>query len=215
MRVVLVHGMGRTPLSMLRLARALRRARHEVTVFGYLAAVERFSRILARLGGRLGESGARGPYAVVGHSLGGLLVRAVLGQPPASLTPPAHLFMLGTPNQPPGLARRFHRFWTYRGINGECGQLLASPSFFAHLAPVSIPYTIIAGTAGFTGRRSLFGDDPNDGIVTLRETLISPQDRPVTFPVRHTFMMNDARVRRTLLEALEAEGRAVRHAAGG
>jgi pimeloyl-ACP methyl ester carboxylesterase len=214
MHVVLVHGMGRTPLSMLRLARTLRRAGHGVSVLGYVAAVESFGRILGRIASRLGGSGARGPYAVVGHSMGGLLARAALAQPPASLAPPAHLIMLGTPNQPPRLAQRYHRLWTYRRVNGECGQLLARTSFYTHLPPVSVRYTIIAGTGGSTGRRSPFGDEANDGVVAVSETLVSPADRLIIVPVRHTFMMNDSRVRAAVLEVLEAERRALPPDAG-
>jgi hypothetical protein len=109
--------------------------------------------------------------------------------------------MLGTPNQPPRQARRYGRLLPYRWINGECGQLLMQPEFFALLPPLAIPYTIIAGTRGGPGRRP-FGDEPNDGLVAVSETIVSGSDRPVTVPARHTFMMNDRRVRALILRIL-------------
>jgi hypothetical protein len=63
--------------------------------------------------------------------------------------------------------------------------------------------TIIAGTRGAPGG-SAFGAEPNDSVVAVGETLISSSDLPFTFPVRHTFMMNDAGVRALILRILEA-----------
>src|SRR3954469_6129068 len=101
MQVILIHGMGRTALSMLRLGRAIRRAGHPVHLFGYVAAVEPFARIADRARRECARLGARGPYAIVGHSLGGLLARVALAGAPASFPLPRHLMMLGTPHHPP------------------------------------------------------------------------------------------------------------------
>lgn len=201
MRLLLVHGMGRTPLSLTRLARALRRDGHHVERLGYVAALETFERIRSRVRSRL-ESLARvgEPYAVIGHSLGGLALRASLsGLAPA----PRHLVMLATPNQPPRLARRLRRFWPYRWVCGNSGQLLAQPTFFAQLPTPSVPYTIIAGSAGPQGRGSLFGQEVNDWIVTVDETKVLPSDEPTVLPVGHTFMMNDRQVQAAIRRALE------------
>lgn len=201
MRLLLVHGMGRTPLSLGRLARVLRQEGHRVERLGYVAAIETFESIRARVRRRV-EALARAdePYAVLGHSLGGLALRAALsGLAPA----PRHLVMLATPNQPPRLACRLQRLWPYRVICGESGQLLARSEFFRQLPPPPVPYTIIAGTAGPCGRRSPFGQEANDWIVAVEETKIGPGDRPVTLPVGHTFMMNDRRVHAAIRQALE------------
>jgi alpha/beta hydrolase family protein len=203
MQALLVHGMGRTTLSMLRLGRRLRVAGHRVELLGYMAAVEPFARIVLRIQTRFAGVAARGPYVVVGHSLGGLLARAALGGRPASFTGPAHINMLGTPNRPPRLARRYAKFRIYRWINGECGQLLTQEDFFARLPALSIPYTIIAGTRSGVGR-SAFGDEPNDGVVAVSETLVAPGDTPLTVPARHTFIMNDRRVSAAILQVLQA-----------
>src|SRR4051812_17738518 len=198
--------MGRTALSMFRLAREVRRAGHQVRVLGYVAAVEPFARIVHRVGEKFVRAGTAGPYAVVGHSLGGLLARVALGGYPADFTPPKHLIMLGTPNQMLRQARRYGRMLPYRWINGQCGQLLMQREFFERLPPLRVPYTIIASTRGGFDRRA-FGDEPNDGLVAVSETMLSASDRPITFPTRHTFMMNDRRVRARILHILaHAEG---------
>jgi hypothetical protein len=201
MRLLLVHGMGRTPLSLTRLTRFLQQTGYRTERLGYVAAVEGFERIRARVRRRLEALARAGePYAVIGHSLGGLTLRAALG----GLEPaPAHLIMLATPNQPPRLARRLHRLWPYRLICGESGQLLARQEFFAQLPVPRVPYTIIAGSAGPCGPRSPFGDDANDWIVAVEETKITAADRPTVFRVGHTFMMNDRLVHGAIRRALE------------
>jgi hypothetical protein len=200
MRLLLVHGMGRTPLSLARLARFLRQQGHQVERLGYVAAFESFDRIRRRVRRRL-EVMARTsePYAVIGHSLGGLALRAALG----GLEPaPVHFVMLATPNQSPRLARRLHRLWPYRLACGESGQLLACEAFFRRLPTPPVPYTIIAGSAGPRGGRSPFGQDANDWLVAIEETKVVPGDRLTILPVGHTFMMNDRRVQVAIDQAL-------------
>ncbi|HET9465428.1 MAG TPA: alpha/beta fold hydrolase [Gemmatimonadales bacterium] len=200
MRLLLVHGMGRTPLSLLRLSRFLRQMGHRPERLGYVAALESFERIRARVRRRLEALSRDGePYAVIGHSLGGLALRAAL----PGLDPlPQHLIMLATPNQVPRLARRLHRLWPYRLVCGESGQLLARKEFYAQLPPPPVPYTIISGNAGPCGPRSPFGYEANDWIVAVEETKITPGDNPTIFQVGHTFMMNDGRVHAAIRRAL-------------
>ena len=126
MRVLLIHGLARTPLSLLGLARDLRRTGHRPELVAYFGALESYRGIVGRVRRRLEAAALRGePYAVIGHSLGGVIVRAALDQWPATWPLPRHLVMLGTPNRVPRLARRFHSWWAYRLVKGHCTKLLA------------------------------------------------------------------------------------------
>ncbi len=208
MHVLVVHGLARTRLSFAYLSRDLKRAGHSVTSLGYVAATERFGTVCHRVRdrlARLAEAGA--PYAAVGHSLGGLILRIALGSHPPIVPPPRLLVMIGTPNRVPRRATRVRQFWPYRVLGGEAGQLLADPAFFARLPPITAPYRIIAGTAGRRGHRSPFGAEPNDGTVSVGETRASPADSPIVVPVHHTFMLNDREVRRVVVDLL-ADGAA-------
>jgi pimeloyl-ACP methyl ester carboxylesterase len=205
LRVLLVHGLGRSPLSLAILAADLRRAGHRVEQLGYLATLQSYASIRERVHQRLlalARSGA--PYAAVGHSMGGLVLRAALARVPQPAPLPARLIMLGTPNHSPRLARRLRGLWPYRMFNGECGDLLAQPEFFSELAPPPVPCTIVAGTAGPRGRWSPFGDEPNDGIVAVDEARLDGAAVTVELPVRHTFMMNDPAVRSLVRQLLDA-----------
>lgn len=195
MRVLLIHGLSRTPLSLLGLARDLRRAGHRTELVAYSGTLESYGRIVARVRHRLETAaGDREPYAVVGHSLGGVVVRAALDHWPVDRPLPRHLVMLGTPNRPPRLARRFHRWWPYRLVNGECGQLLAEPAFFDRLPVPGVPTTVIAGTKGWPRPVSLFNGTPNDGVVAVEETRLATAAL-IELPASHTFMMNNRQVR--------------------
>jgi hypothetical protein len=203
MRVLLVHGLGRTPASFWGLSRTLRAAGHEPWFVGYVAAVERFQAIRARVRRRLEAAAAIGaPYAAVGHSLGGLLLRSALADWPGGLPLPARVVLLGTPNQSPRLARRLQRFWPYRAVLGEAGQLLAQPAFFAELPRLPVPGTVVVGVRGLGGRWSPFGDEPNDGIVARSEALPGGELPVVEVPAAHTFLMDHPAVRRIVTEAL-------------
>lgn len=207
MHVLLVHGMGRTPLSMGRLARELRRAGHQVHQFGYSATLERLEHIVGRVKGQLERCASEGgPCVAIGHSLGGVLVRLALTTAPPLPRPPRHLIMLGPPNQSPRLARRLQRFWPYKWINGDAGQKLADPEFFSAMPRIAVPYTIVAGVGGRRDRWSAFGGEPNDGLVARDETRSDPSDEIVEVPARHTFIMNHPEVRKVIHHVLATSG---------
>lgn len=81
--VVLAHGMGRTPASMWRIARALRAEGYRVLNWGYSS----YTRAVPELGARFGRdvaaaSGSADAVHFVGHSLGTVLIRWVLAYDP-------------------------------------------------------------------------------------------------------------------------------------
>ncbi len=203
MKILLIHGLSRTPLSLFGLELYLQQAGWTTEQFSYIAFAETFDRIVERLRVRLQALASQGSYGIVAHSLGGLLTRVALGF--GSLEWPQHIVMLGTPNQPPRLAPHAWRLPPFRWWTGQCGLNLTNPAFFASLPAIESPYTIVAGTGGPRGFWSPFGDELNDGIVALSETRLSRQDRIVKLPVMHTFMMNDSSVQKTVRQAFGFE----------
>lgn len=201
MRVLLLHGMGRTPASLWRLGRFLRHHGHLPVLVGYSATFERFDRIVARVHlhlATLAESGE--PYAVIAHSLGGIVARAAL---PGIASAPARLIFLGTPARPPQLAVHLAPRFAYRWLNGEAGQLLADEHFFASLPMPDAPITTVAGTAGPQGRWSPFPAAENDWVIGADEAAM-PGAENLRVPAAHTFLMNHAAVRDIIRRLLSA-----------
>ena len=204
MKIILIHGLSRTPLSLISLANYLKQRGGNTELFGYLAFAETFDAIVERLQLRLQIIANQENYCIVTHSLGALLIRAALGQ--TLLQEPQHVVMLGPPNQLPRLALSAWRFPLFRWWTGQCGFNLTNPVFFATLPKLLSPYTIIAGIGGSRGLWSPFGDELNDGIVALSETRLSEEDKIVQLPVIHTFMMNNERVQQEVGQLLSLEG---------
>jgi pimeloyl-ACP methyl ester carboxylesterase len=191
MQILLIHGLGRTALSMVLMGNVLRKQGLMPSYFSYWPWLQSYDEIVEALRSRLEALAHQGPYAVIAHSLGGILCRSALED--FAEAPPAHLVMLGPPNQPPRLGEMAWQLPPFQWFARDCGYNLAQTEFYARLLPLRIPYTIVAGTAGWVGPLSPFGNDPNDGIVSVSETLMVQGEADpnlFTFPVLHTFMMN-------------------------
>lgn len=185
----LVHGMGRSPHSLLLLALRLERAGIKTSRFGYSVRAHALDEIARRFTAHVRER-AEGPYAIVGHSLGNVIARMASPDLPAGL---ARLAMLAPPNQPPRLARYFQKHPLYRAYASDAGQRIVDPAFYAALPVPSVPTLVFAGTVGPRARWLPFGGAPSDGVVAVDEThLPGAEHREV--PVIHTLIMNDARV---------------------
>ena len=208
MRALLVHGIARTPLSLFRLGRDLRRIGCAPEYAGYVATIESFARISDRVNRRVAAmAGAGDDYVLIGHSMGGLLLRIAAAALPPSLPAPRHLIMLGTPNHSPRLARRLHDSFFYRLVHGECGDVLADQNIFADIPSPTYPSTIIAGTRGVWGHGSPFGDEPNDGIVALSEARLTADIPVIEIHIGHARMPGAREVRGEVLGIVKGEGR--------
>ncbi len=192
---------------MMLLAKRLGREGIEAYLFGYVPALQNFDAIATRLARRMAMMATDPEYILVGHSLGGLLLRAALGHLDPALPRPRHLYMLATPNRSPRLARRFRRNLAYRVFAGDSGQLLAHPARVDAIPPPPTPFTIITGNTGWRGWRSPFGEEPNDWIVSLSEARLTDGDDLVTVAARHTFLMNDREVVKVILQRIGARAR--------
>lgn len=200
-QILLIHGMGRTPLSMLRLHQRLKARGFSPKLFGYSPTFESFEACMGRLAAHILETTGGHPYALAGHSLGTVLIRGVL--PRLAARPPLACFFLAPPTQACRATRFFAGNPLYKLLMGEMGQLLADPAFMAALAYPQIPCRIYAGTAGPTGRFSPFGDEPNDGILSVEE-MRGPAEIPVVIThSSHTFIMNSRQVADDIANTLD------------
>jgi hypothetical protein len=190
MRAILVHGMGRSPLSQLMLAKRLRASGIHVQLFGYSTFVP-FKTSLNRLVKRVSGLGVDEPF-MVGHSLGCVLIRAAL--PRLAGRQPAGCFLIAPPNNVPRAARFFASNPLYRFFTRDSGQLLSDETFMAALPVPEGTVRVYAGTAGYRGKLSPFREEPNDGILAVSETTLTAAHAPLLVPALHTFIMNSEAV---------------------
>jgi len=211
MRTFLLHGLGRTPASMTWLARRLRRAGHSTSVFGYLVLAADLDTIARRFTDRvaheLAADAARNgraeppPYAIIGHSLGGIIARLASPHLPGGLS---RFVMMGPPNHPPAVARALGGNPLFRWLSGNAGAMLTSPEFYRRLPRPDVPTLVIAGDRGPSTPWLPFAGSPNDGIVRVAEARI-PGVPLLVVHGAHTFLMNRRDAVRAVLQFLAAE----------
>jgi pimeloyl-ACP methyl ester carboxylesterase len=182
------------PLMMRPLARRLRGHGFVPHRFGYRTRHAAIADHAAALEAWLTARFAPGQgLAFVGHSLGGVVLRALAARNPAWFAG-ARTVMLGPPNQGSAGARFVRQWREGRWWLGVAGRELAAE------APPDLPVPpgevgIIAGTRRRWWTRWLL-DGPNDGMVRVAETCL-PGAEVVTLPVGHMGLM----VRKPVAEA--------------
>lgn len=182
--VFLLHGMGRSRLSMAVLSWRLRRAGYRTVNVGYDTASRPLDSItvgfLAEIAGRSGG----GRYHLIGHSLGNIVIRNGFktGYPPGL----DRIVMLAPPNQPPRLAGKFKKNPFYRLRTGDSGQKLADPGFYADLPVPGVEFGVIAGDLG----HRFLEERPNDALLGVEGTKLPGMRDFLVVHHTHTFLMN-------------------------
>jgi hypothetical protein len=199
-RALLVHGMFRTPVAMALLGHRLQKAGLDVSFFGYSVVWETTEQGAERLCAKAAEVAKSGEgWVLVAHSLGAVLGRMAF--PRLGHRKPTACLFLAPPSRACMLAKLVHgRTPLFRWLTRDAGQLLADPAFMSALAVPEVPIRIYAGTAGPKGRLSPFGNEPNDGILTVEDTRIGAGETTIEVPAIHTLIMNSELVARDIAE---------------
>lgn len=203
MQILFVHGMGRSPLSGAPLLFSLRKNGYSTNTFGYSAALTDFASIQHRLCQKISKIAAQGEVVLIGHSLGGVLIRSALSNLPQTGQSPKHVFLLGSPTTTSRMARKLSESKLFRILTGDCGQLLSDSERMAKIAGLSVPNTSIVGIKGVNGKYSPFLDELNDGVVAISEVAADWIQEEIRVPVVHTFLPSSALVSTILLRILK------------
>ncbi len=195
--VVLLHGFGRTSLSMLALVRALNDAGYRVVNDTYPSLFYDIETLAERaVADGIEDCRTQTPVRIhfVTHSLGGILVRAYLADHPVADL--GRVVMLGPPNQGSSVAAYLSGFsWLTGILPPVIGQL--SPDDGAlptSIGAVDFELGVIAGTRNRRPFTPGQPDGPGDGTVSVAETRVEGMQDFVTLPVSHTFMAWDRTV---------------------
>lgn len=200
--VVLVHGHRPMLGSMVGLARALRRAGYRTLIVKYPSRSTDLIGIADALSPTVVAFAREidGPMHFVGHSLGGLVTRALLARHPIANL--GRVVMLSPPHRGSEWADLVMRIGAERFILGPVGAHLAtrrSANDEASLGSVAYPLGIIAGDTPLRAIVPRFLPRPNDGTVSVASTRTQGMTDHMVLPVTHAMMtFNRAVVRQTL-----------------
>ncbi len=202
MHVLFVHGMGRSPLSGWPMLKQLKKAGLHTSTFGYWVSSESFDQITTRLVAKIEQISRHDDIVLIGHSLGGVLLRAAINALPPGHKPPQRLFLLGSPMQSSRLARRLSRVRVFQLVTRDCGQLLASDIRMAAVPSVKVPTMGFAGISGPRGRSSPFAHELNDGVVSLSEVSANWMQDQVQVSILHTLMPSSRHIANMIVQKL-------------
>jgi len=204
--VVLVHGLGRTPASMLILQERLADAGFRVVNFGYPSRSEPLEALTDSLRSAVAECclGDDGRVHFVTHSMGGVLVRLLLAQRSEPFT--GRVVMLSPPNQGSEIVDEFSDSPLLRALLGPAGVRLGTDStgIAAELPPVNFSLGIITGDRSINPIGSWLIPGPDDGKVAVENARVEGAEDFLVVPATHTFIMNRADVAEQVVHFLRA-----------
>jgi len=196
-QVILVHGLWWGPWCMRLLGRRLEREGFETHSFGYHTMRHDLHTHAADLRAFIADTGVE-RTALVGHSLGGLVILRMLDA--FDDPPPGRVLLLGSPVHGSSVGRRVARQRLFRPLVGEAKSAL---DVGFSQAPEGRETGVIAGTRS-VGIGRLFGslERPNDGTVTVAECRL-PGAREHHEPVTHTGLLTNPGVARAAASFLQ------------
>lgn len=201
--VVLIHGLGRSNTAMWRMAERLEEAGYRVKRVGYSSFNQRPEQMIEAVSRQINEccnDPARRIH-FVGHSLGGLMIRAYLQEfTPRQL---GNTVLVGTPNRGTEVADRFQ---------GNCLVEFLMPAALAlgtdenslpnQLAPPYYPVGIIAGVSD-EDENDEYLPGVDDGLVSVESTKLAGMSDFVEVKTSHSMMRYDPQVADQVLSFLQ------------
>lgn len=210
--VILLHGLARTPQSMLKMAKRLQHAGYVTCNLGYPSTrypIQTLAQeyVLPWVQHCLVEAGA--PVHFVTHSLGGIMVRVLRRIDPH--LPVGRVVMLGPPNQGSELVDRMRDWVVFRRLNGPTGQQLGTdPASIPNtLGPADFELGVIAGNKPLLEPFKGYIAGASDGKVSVASTRLLGMQDHLILPVTHALMMRDDEVIRQTLCFLQTGAFAV------
>jgi pimeloyl-ACP methyl ester carboxylesterase len=199
--VVLLHGILRTPLSMVGFARFFKKRGFRVLNLGYPSRKHDLAVLLNGIHDpiqRFRETFS-GKIHFVGYSMGGLLVRAYLNR--YGIRGLGRVVLIGTPNGGSEVADYLQNRFLYQWVFGPAGQqLITDQRGFQHLfSPLKAEIGIIAGNKSMPPFGFTMAGTDNDGKVSVVSTHLMEEKDHLTLPTSHMGLLFHPKVRAQML----------------
>ncbi len=211
--IVLLHGLMRTHHSMKPLEAALAKTdTPDVVRFSYASSRSSIGDSAAALREVLQGMPAETTFSFIGHSMGNIVVRHLIGDltcdgDAKGLLPRFEsMVMLGPPNQGAAIARRLAPTGVYGWVTGKGGMELGAQwnELQTKLATPPFPFIIIAGDVSENKIQNPLVDGSGDFVVSLEEATLDGAAALHTVPVLHSFLMNDPAAIKLTLDFLRS-----------
>ncbi len=200
---VLLHGLGRTNSAVWLLAARLENAGFLVERIGYHSLTQSPDEILTEVSRKIDAccAGRRQKIHFVGHSLGGLVIRAYLQEHREEHL--GRVVMVGTPNQGTELVDRFRDNWLFPLLGPTTAALgTDNGSLPSGLSDPYYPVVVIAGVNG-SGRNDHVLRGRDDGLVPVESTKLAGMSDFIDVESGHSMMRYDKEVARQVVAFLK------------
>ncbi len=202
-QLLLLHGLGRTPRSMLKMASHFSSRGFSILNLGYNAITNEYQTILDTLDSKVSQwLDPQKPLHFIGHSFGGILIRGLLARHPEWQQggTKGRCVMLGSPNKGTQTASFMLSHWWLKHFVPKVTKDLTPDSLLIESLPEpEIETGIIAGDVKFSlvipvswYYKRATGDAPGDGVVELSNTQCSKMTDFIIMPLHHSFMTWDS-----------------------
>jgi len=209
-QIILLHGLGRLPASMGRLAKAFKGAGYRVFNPGYNGIFGDYKGILKSLDQRINEwMDADKTVHFVGHSFGGILIRGLLASNPQWET--GRCVMLGTPNKGTETASYMTSHWLFKYLvpnvtddlipDSELLQSLPEPKIETGIIAGNVAYSFIIPVSWFYNKAT--ENAPGDGVVEIENTRLNSDIDFKLMPLHHSFMTRNKQLIEQVLHFIE------------
>lgn len=192
--VVLIHGLGRSNTAMWLMAKRLKDAGYHIERVGYDSFQNTPEEILQVVSEQINACCAQHdkPVHFVGHSLGGLLIRAYLGE--HQIESLGKVVLIGSPNKGTPVVDLHKDKWWMKFAGDTALALGTDANGFPQQLPApNYPLGIIAGVAEDTAMsEDIPGED--DGLVPVASTKVDGMDDFIILPTSHSMMRYDKAV---------------------
>ncbi|MCM2373513.1 esterase/lipase family protein [Aporhodopirellula aestuarii] len=198
--VILLHGLMRTDSSMKSLEKALRDDGYDQVIrFGYASTRSGLADSAAALRRVLEGQHSEMEFCFVGHSMGNIVTRHLIGDlqrdgDPKQILPRCRsMVMLGPPNHGATIARRLAATGLFGLVAGPGAMELGTgwEDVEAKLATPPFPFAIVAGKVEPGRLRNPLVEGDSDFVVSLEEAKLAGAESIHEVPVLHSFLMND------------------------
>ncbi len=197
--VILLHGLGRTQLSMMKMEAALKNEGYRVINLHYPSRKKNIAQLAEETISRgLEESFQQQADAVhfVTHSMGGILLRDYLSK--YKIKKLGHTVMLSPPNKGSEVVDKLRNKFFFKWILGPAGRELGTDKHSTPLKLNRVDFSvgIITGNKNtvFDGYFAKMFSAENDGKVSLESARVKGMVDFLVTPNNHTMIMNDPEV---------------------